>query len=409
MEMHNLSGVYNEVQVAVDEFNEILPKPVESPVLGQHAVREAFTLLGEVESPYKDLRSDLESRVVEQPAAIDAIISAMEQSHARLDGDNRPVASLAFLGPTGTGKTESARALADVLSGIDTTNLVKIDCSNFSRGHEVALLTGSPPGYVGGGVVPVLAKENIEKPGTVVLFDEIEKGAPALRDLMLQIMDDGKIRLNRGDETNFRDTVVIMTSNLGASEMAREVSGRNLGFNFGGKQLDAGKVDKVARNSFKKFFRPEFINRLDDMVVFHPLSESGLSKVLDVKVGDLNELYEYEYGIRLTLSESAQQHLVTTASREPEFGARPLVRALEKQVQATFGRYLEAGVINEGTHVHVYHQDEVEPIKTSTSDSPLVFAKRRDERLIGRVPYESFNEPVYTHSIVTAEAIEPQA
>lgn len=407
MEKHNLSGVQDEIQAAWDEFNEIFTKSSDTSPLGEHAVHEAFTLLGEVESPYEDLRSDLEARVVEQPTAIDAIISAMEQSHARLDYDNRPIASLAFLGPTGTGKTESARALAEALSGSGVENLVKIDCSNFSRGHEVALLTGSPPGYVGEKVTPILAKENIEKPGTVVLFDEIEKGAPTLRDLMLQIMDDGKIRLNRGDETNFRDTVVIMTSNLGAAEMAREVSGRNLGFSFGGKQFDAEKVDTVARNSFKKAFRPEFINRLDDMIVFHPLSESGLSKVLNVKLGDLNGLYEYEYGIRLTLSELAQQHLVTTAAREPEFGARPLVRALEKQVQATFGRYLEAGAIGDGTHVHVYHQDEVELIRTSISDSPFVFAKRSDDTLMGRVPYEPFKEPISPESVDTAEAIEP--
>lgn len=406
MEKHNLSEVQDEIQAAWDEFNEIFTKPSDISSLGGHAVREVFTLLGEIESPYEDLRSELEARVVEQPAAIDAIISALEQSHARLDYDNRPIANLAFLGPSGTGKTESARALAEVLSGKGVENLVKIDCSNFSRGHEVALLTGSPPGYVGEKVTPLLAKKNIEKPGTVVLFDEIEKGAPALHNLMLQIMDDGNIRLNQGEETNFRDTVVIMTSNLGAAELAREVSGRNLGFNFGNKQFDAEKVDAVARNSFKKSFRPEFINRLDEMIVFHPLSESGLSKVLDVKLGDLNDQYEYEYGIRLTLSEQVQQDLVATAAREPEFGARPLVRALEKQIQAKFGRYLEAGTISEGSHVHVYHQNEVKPSRAPGLDSSFVFAKRQDESLAIGAPYESFDKPSDAHEADTAEAVE---
>lgn len=389
MEARKLQILQVGIEAATDDFREILLSPHHVSELGRRAVYEGFELLGEVESPYMELRGELEARVVDQPAAIDAIISAMEQSHARLDGDNRPIASLAFLGPTGTGKTESARALADSLSAQGEVNLVKIDCSNYSHGHEVATLTGSPPGYVGNNIPPLFDAKRIEKPGTVVLFDEIEKGAPELRDLMLQILDDGKIRMSRGDETNFRDTVVIVTSNLGAAEMAREVSGKNIGFSFNNRQLDAAKVDTVARSSFKKFFRPEFVNRLDDMVVFHPLSEAGLEKVLDVKLQAMSEAYEGEHMARLTLSEAARRHLVETAAREPEFGARPLVRALEKQVQATFGRYLEAGAIAAGTHVHVYHQEEINKQQTDQSEAgpTLVFAARRDASLLPQITY----------------------
>lgn len=383
------------------------PKPAEELLsLGQYAVQEAFTLLGEVESPYESLRQDLESRIVDQPAAIDAIIAAMEQSHVRMSHDNRPMASLAFLGPTGTGKTESARALADALSGADGVNLVKIDCSNYGRSHEVVALTGSPPGYVGSEITPVLAPDNIEQPGTVVLFDEIEKGDRALHDLMLQIMDDGKIRMSRGEETNFRDTVVIMTSNLGATEMAKELSTRKLGFNFGEQSVDAGKVDAVARTNFKKFFRPEFVNRLDDMIVFHPLSETGLGKVLDVKLEMLNDMYEHDYGVRLTLSELTHRHLVETASGEAASGARPIVRALEKQVQATLGRYLQAGAIDMGSHVHVYHQEEVAQTKNPASDSPLVFAKRRDGNLLQKIRAMAVELPAETHYTAEAKALE---
>lgn len=344
--------------------------------IGKHALMfEGFTPMQAVESRYSSLRHELESKIIDQPFAIDAIIDALERSEIRLPNDKQPIANLAFLGPTGVGKSETAKVLSQQL-GKGLGNLIKIDCSNFSHGHEVAALTGSPPGYIGHDKVPVLSKNVVEQPGTVILFDEIEKGSPALYNLMLQIMGDGELKLNTGAVTSFKNTVIVLTSNLGAKEMKEQLS--KMPFGLGEQKTEPSKdrLEHTARSSFEKFFKPEFVNRLNKMVVFHPLGREGLGQVLDVKLSELNNEYEKQLGARVTLSDATKNYLIEAALKEPHMGARPLIRALQDNIQTIFGRYVGGGYINEGTHIRVFHISEA-PTNYVGKDE-LIFTFKKD-------------------------------
>lgn len=336
-----------------------------------------FSVLGEVQGAWSKLRQVLDTRIVDQQPAIDAIVEAMDISAARLSDDPRPVANFAFLGPTGVGKSETAKVLADAIRG-EGGNLIKIDCSNFSNGHEVANLTGSPKGYIGSEDTPVLSKERVEPYGTVVLFDEVEKGSKELYNLMLQIMGDGKLSLSNGDTAMFKNAVVILTSNLGAQEMANSLNPTRLGFASANATADKSHIETVATKAFEDFFKPEFINRLDRTIVFHPLSDEALGRVLDTKIETLNREYQDMHGARLSISDATRSHLVDVALEKSHMGARPLIRAFEQQVQSTFGRYLGVNAIPEGTHVKVFHPSEV---GENTGSQSFVFASQQDASL----------------------------
>lgn len=351
--------------------------PKHAKELGRRALElDGFIVLDMAASPYDHVREKLESRVVDQPAAIDAIIEAIERSSVRLESDNRPIANLAFLGPTGVGKSETAKTLSTLMAD-GKSNLIKIDCSNFSQGHEVMALIGSPPSYVGHDITPQFSKEAVEQPGTVILFDEIEKGSTELYNLMLQIMGDGQLRLNNGNSVSFRETIVVLTSNLGAREMSDQLSPSRLGFVNKDSETDKESLEKIARKSFTDFFSPEFANRLNKVVVFHPLGTEALSRVLDVKVAEASAEYEKQFGVRLTLSDATREHLVNIAAEEPHLGARPLVRALEENIQTTFGRYSTRG-LPEGTHVRVIHRTEVPDTYRVQGDGALIFTAKPD-------------------------------
>lgn len=339
---------------------------------------EGFRLLEAVDSPWADVRSQLEDRIIDQPAAIHAIVEALEAGDVRMPSDKRPIANFAFLGPTGVGKSETAKSLSEFIDL--SRKFIKIDCSNFSRGHEVANLIGAPAGYVGYDQEPLLSPERVDGEGTVILFDEIEKGSEALYNLMLQIMEDGELQMRSGEVSSFRGCIIIMTSNLGAKEMADQLSPTKLGFAARDRQVDTDQIEDVARKQFSEHFRAEFINRLTAMVVFHPLSRSGLERVLDVKLNANNQEYEDELGARISLSEAARQYLIDIAAQEPDKGARPLVRALDKNIYAGFGRYWGAGAIPEGTHVKVWHKSDLNQA-TADGESPLVFTAKADSSI----------------------------
>ncbi len=378
--------------------------------IGKRAIIDGFMLMDTVRSPFERLRQEIRNRVVEQDDAIDAIIRALERSEVRLPSDQRPVANFAFLGPTGVGKTELAKTLSELLDE-DFGTLIKIDCPNYSNGHEVTNLLGSPPSFVGREQVPIFSKERVENGKTVVLFDELEKGSPALYNIMLQIMDEGELTLNNGEVVSFRDTVLVMTSNLGAKQMSDSLSTTSLG--FGGKKPTASKqrLEKVARDAFIEYFKPEFINRLTEMIVFHSLTGEGLGHVLDVKLDLLNAEYENEYGAMLSVTPGTRQHLVEIAQKEAHFGARPLIRALEKDVQTLFGRYTGAGHVTEGTHVRVYHRDELPEEFRPQDDSQLVFTQKKEARLRKYRPPVAIAaqaHPALGISQEAVDAIEPE-
>ena len=249
--------------------------------------------------------------------------------------------------------------LAELRRGDKKANLIKVDCSNYSEGHEVAALIGSPPGYVGHDIEPIFSKKRVEKKGTVILFDEIEKGHQKLYNLMLQIMDDGELQLSRGGTVSFRNTMIIMTSNLGAKEMAAELSDTPLGFAAKQRGVSYSVLDSVATKKFEEHFTPEFINRLNKTVVFHPLTAEGLGKVLDTKVARVNDAYGDYFGVNISLSDTARSKLVESASQNPQLGARPLVRVFEDSIQTTLGQYVGTGKVVENTHVRVFDPSEV--------------------------------------------------
>ncbi|HET8690335.1 MAG TPA: AAA family ATPase [Candidatus Saccharimonadales bacterium] len=347
---------------------------------------EGFRLLEAVESPWAEFRTQLEDRIIGQQAAIDAIVEALEGSDVRMPSDKRPIANFAFLGPTGVGKSETAKSLADLLEL--SRKFIKIDCSNFSHGHEVANLIGAPAGYVGYDQTPLLSSERVEGDGTVVLFDEVEKGSDALYNLMLQIMEDGELQMRDGSVTSFRGCVIIMTSNLGAREMADELSPTKLGFAARDRKVAVDQIEDVARKKFSEHFRAEFINRLTAMVVFHPLNRDSLDRVLDVKLNASNKEYEEELGARISVSQAVREYLIDIAAQEPDKGARPLVRALDSNIYAPFGRYWGAGSIPESTHVRVFHKHDFGQ-EASGDESPLVFAAKYD----GSIHKKRLNDP----------------
>ena len=362
--------------------------------VGRHALFEGFEPLGEAISPFEAVRKSLEERIIDQPVAIGAIVEALERSEIRLPGDKRPIANLAFLGPTGVGKSETAKTLSEVLGG-SGGNLLKIDCSDFSHGHEVIALTGAPVSYVGSNIPPVLNKDAVEKKGTVVLFDEVEKGSRELYNLMLQIMGDGELRLNDGSVSSFQDTIIILTSNLGAKEMSKLLSDTPFGLGIHAqREVSKDSLEATATRSFKKFFAPEFINRLNKMVVFHPLGVDSLNSILDLKLARANKEYQDRLGARLSLSDATKAHLVEVALQERHNGARPLERALESNVQAMFGRYVGAGYIQEGTHVRVFHQDEAPDTYKQLGDTPFIFTAKHDATIKKATPEAGlFMEP----------------
>lgn len=352
-------------------------------LVGERAVLDGFTLMEKAQSPNEYLSEIMNERIIDQTDAIDSIIDALDRSEVRLEGDNRPIANLAFLGPTGVGKSETAKVLHEQLGG--PGKLIKIDCSAFAHGHEITSLTGSPPSYVGREQEPVLNKHAVEKPGTVILFDEIEKGSPELYHLMLQIMGDGELKLNNGEKTYFRDAIIILTSNLGAREMAAELSENRLGFApVGERKNKASKAElnNVADKKFTEFFSPEFVNRLNKSVVFHPLSEDGLNRVLDVKLDDMNQEYELDYGVHISVSDIARLEMIGTSMKQSHMGARPLIRELEESIQSEFGRHIGSGTVSEGTRLNVFHRSEVPEKYLKGDDRKYIFAAQPDESLL---------------------------
>lgn len=342
--------------------------------MGRRALEiDGFMMLSEIESPHESVRNKLKAKVIDQDQAIDSIIEALDRSGTRPDTDHRPIAALGFLGPTGVGKSETAKTLAALLGD---NNLIKIDCSNYSNGHEVTALVGSPPSFVGHEITPMFAKSKVEVPGTVILIDELEKGSNPLFNLLLQVMGDGQLRLNNGEQVSFRQAIIILTSNLGATEMSKQLSATPIGFGQIDRPNDKESLERTARKSFTDFFKPEFTNRIDKLVVFHPLGDAALNKVLDVKLAEANDFYEKQFGVRVSLSEETRSHLVTVAAQEAHLGARPLVRALETNIQPTFGRYAASGMLREGTHVRVVHRNEVP--NAPATESPFIFTARRD-------------------------------
>lgn len=281
----------------------------------------------------------LHRRVVGQDEAIHAVANAVRRSRAGLNDPNRPIGSFIFLGPTGVGKTELARALAEFLFD-DESALVRIDMSEYQERHTVSRLVGAPPGYIGYDEGGQLTESVRRKPYSVVLFDEIEKAHPEVFNVLLQLLDDGRLTDSHGRTVSFKNVVVIMTSNIGSQYIQAE---------------GAEAAREQVLGAMRGHFRPEFLNRIDEIIVFHSLSREHLAEIVDIQLAHLRRLLA-ERDLSLTLTDSATHHLAEVGY-DPVYGARPLKRAIQRYLQDPLAMALLEGKFPPGSQIQV---DEVD-------------------------------------------------
>jgi len=288
-----------------------------------------------------NMEDRLRLRVIGQDAALERVANAIRRSRAGLSDPKRPIGSFIFLGPTGVGKTELARALAEFLFD-DERAMVRIDMSEYMEKHAVSRMIGAPPGYVGYDEGGQLTEAVRRHPYAVVLFDEIEKAHPDVFNILLQIMDDGRLTDGKGRKVDFKNTVIIMTSNLGSAYLQSENIRSGDGFERASKQV---------MEALHGHFKPEFLNRVDDIIIFHPLGKEQLVKIVDLRLEDLRRLLA-DRKISLELTDGAKE-LLFTEGYDPNFGARPLKRAIQKLVQDPLALKILDGAVLHGDHVVV--------------------------------------------------------
>lgn len=327
-----------EVLVGEDDILHVIAKWTGIP-LARMDQNEARKLLA--------MESELKKSVIGQDEAITAISKALRRSRADLKDPRRPIGSFIFLGPTGVGKTFLARTLAEFMFG-DADSLIQIDMSEYMEKFTASRLIGSPPGYVGHEEGGQLSEAVRRRPYSVVLFDEIEKAHPDVMHLLLQILEEGKITDSLGRKIDFRNTIIIMTSNVGADLLKKQTS-----LGFGATKLDeshAGMSSKVLEET-KRVFKPEFLNRLDDIIVFHSLAKPDLEHIVDLEVEKVVARLRTKE-IRVTLDAGAKEFLISKGY-DPQYGARPMRRAVERYLEDPMAEDLLRGVFRAGQEIHV--------------------------------------------------------
>ncbi|MCR5303644.1 MAG: ATP-dependent Clp protease ATP-binding subunit [Lachnospiraceae bacterium] len=298
------------------------------------------------------LEDELHSRVIGQDEAVSALARSIRRGRTGLQDPKRPTGSFLFLGPTGVGKTELSKALAETLFGT-RDSLIRVDMSEYMEGHSVSKMIGSPPGYVGYDEGGQLSEKVRRHPYSVVLFDEVEKAHPDVFNVLLQVLDDGHITDSKGRKVSFRNTVIIMTSNAGAQ---RIVSPKNLGFGAGtSAKQDYEHMKSSVMEEVKKLFRPEFINRIDEIMVFHALGEKDLSDIMKLLARELSDRCEKQMDIRLSISASLRKHIIEKYS-DPKMGARPLKRAIQTEIEDPLAEEILSGRVSKGDDVRVTYR-----------------------------------------------------
>jgi ATP-dependent Clp protease ATP-binding subunit ClpC len=298
----------------------------------------------------------LHRRVIGQEEAVQAVARAIRRSRAGLKNPNRPIGSFLFLGPTGVGKTELSKALADVVFGSEQS-LIRVDMSEYMEKHSVSRLVGSPPGYVGYEEGGQLSEKVRRNPYSVVLFDEIEKAHPDVFNILLQVLDEGHITDGQGRKIDFRNTILIMTSNAGAQSI---VAPKHLGFGAGS---DEKKNHESMKNSVmeevRRIFKPEFLNRIDETIVFHSLNEEHIRSIAGLILKELQDRCASQMNITLKISSAVKQH-IAKAGFDPKYGARPLRRAVQNQVEDMLAEEILSGRVKAGDTVTVScHKDQI--------------------------------------------------
>lgn len=298
------------------------------------------------------LEEHLSRRVVGQEKATELVSRAIRRAKAGLKDPHRPIGSFLFLGPTWVGKTELAKTLAEFLFN-DEKALIRLDMSEYMEAHAVSKLIGSPPGYVGYEQWGQLTELVRRKPYSVLLFDEVEKAHPEVFNLLLQLLDDGRLTDSKWRTVHFENTIVILTSNIGSQKIMEHLSGNNNDT----KQSSNDDLEKELMQELQRFFRPEFLNRLDEIVIFNPINEAMLDQIIDIHLNHYTKLLAEEHHISLTVTPEAKQFLAKKW-RDPAFGARPLKRALQRYLLDEIAMALLEGKIQEGDTINVDEQQE---------------------------------------------------
>jgi ATP-dependent Clp protease ATP-binding subunit ClpC len=315
------------------------------------------------------MEDTLRRRIVSQTEAIESIAKAVRRARAGLKDPKRPIGTYIFLGPTGVGKTELAKALAEFMFGSEDA-LLQIDMSEFMERHTVSRLTGAPPGYVGYHEGGQLTEAVRRRPYQVILLDEVEKAHPEAFNMLLQIMEDGHLSDAKGRKVDFRNTLIIMTSNVGVDRLNRHAA---LGFDRSTKDDQHAReeyeemCDKVLAE-LKRMFKPEFLNRVDKIIVFHPLTRADLRQIVDIQVNRLDKRLEAQ-SLTLDVTEAALEKLAEEGY-EPEFGARPLRRAIVNLIEDPLSEKLLAGEVAAGDRIAVDIENDmivVRPIRAHES------------------------------------------
>src|SRR5690554_4731629 len=295
-----------------------------------------------------NLEDVLHRRVIGQEEAINSISQAVRRAHAGLKDPKRPIGSFIFLGPTGIGKTELAKALAEALFG-DEDSIVRLDMSEYMERHAVARLIGAPPGYVGYDEGGQLTEQVRRKPYSIVLFDEIEKAHPEVFNILLQVLEDGRLTDSKGRVVDFRNTVVIMTSNVGAQQIHRD---SGIGFRtVVDERSDYEAMKGKVTEELKRTFRPEFLNRVDEIVVFHALNKVHIGQIVEIMAKDLRQQLK-EMDITLLITDEAKE-LLANKGFDPDFGARPLRRAIQRYIENPLAEEILKGTFGEGGTITV--------------------------------------------------------
>ena len=310
--------------------------------------RIPVTRLNESESErLKKLDKTLEKRVIGQEEAIQALSKAVKRGRVGLKDPARPIGSFLFLGPTGVGKTELSKALAEALFG-NEEDMIRVDMSEYMEKHSVSKMIGSPPGYVGHEDGGQLSEKVRRNPYSVILFDEIEKAHPDVFNILLQVLDDGHITDSQGRKVDFRNTVIIMTSNAGAKAI---IEPKKLGFTQQEDQkADYKRMKANVMDEVKQLFRPEFLNRIDEIIVFHPLNEDNMKKIVGLMCKEVVQRAKEQLEIILVVRDSVKKHIVETGS-DKKYGARPLRRAVQSQLEDKLAEAILNGEIKRGDHV----------------------------------------------------------
>ena len=304
----------------------------------------------------RKLEKTLHKRVIGQEEAVTAVAKAVRRGRVGLKDPNRPIGSFLFLGPTGVGKTELSKALAEALFG-DENAMIRVDMSEYMEKHSVSKMIGSPPGYVGHDDGGQLSEQVRRHPYSVVLFDEIEKAHPDVFNILLQVLDDGHITDSQGRKVDFRNTVIIMTSNAGAQAI---IDPKRLGFvTKEDKGADYKRMKSNVMNEIKLVFRPEFLNRIDEIIVFHSLGPDEMKKITGLMCKEIVKRAKEQLNITLTIRDSVKKHIVETGT-DQKYGARPLRRVIQNQLEDALADAILSGEIKSGDHVEAgLHKKEI--------------------------------------------------